>query len=117
MKTGFYPNIDKSRLIQQDYIGRRSAHSRGSTVDVTLVELATGEDADMGGPFDYFGSLSHWDYSGTTEEQRARRQLLRQVMERCGFHPLNSEWWHFRLIDEPYPDTWFCFPVRRDVIS
>ncbi|MGM9736324.1 MAG: M15 family metallopeptidase [Candidatus Cryptobacteroides sp.] len=112
MKESFYPDVDKSLLFQLGYIAEYSGHSRGSTVDLTLVEISTGKEVDMGGPFDWFGELSHPDYQGITEIQKANRMILRDAMLRQGFKPLDSEWWHFTLADEPYTDTYFDFPVR-----
>lgn len=118
MKGIFYPEVDKARLFDEGYVASRSSHTRGSTVDLTLVCEATGREADMGGPFDFFGELSHPDYAGTlTPGQRAVRRLLADVMEGAGFLPISSEWWHFTLADEPYPDTYFTFPVRADVVG
>ena len=111
MKACFYPDLDKKDLIPGNYIARHSGHSRGSTVDLTLFDTCTQKDLDMGGPFDFFGELSHPDYRGITEAQYANRMLLRGAMLRHGFLPLESEWWHFTLADEPYPDTYFSFPV------
>ena len=112
MRRPFYPEVDKSRLFDEGYIFARSGHSRGSTVDLTLVHADSGREVDMGGTFDWFGELSHPDYSGITPQQRANRDLLRQAMLSHGFDPLDSEWWHFTLHGEPYPDTYFDFPVR-----
>ncbi len=113
MKEFFYPELDKNILIPQGYIAERSSHSRGSTVDVTLFDMKEGRDADMGGPFDYFGQRSHPDCRDITEAQFSSRMLLRDVMMRHGFVPLETEWWHFTLANEPYPDTYFDFPLRR----
>lgn len=112
MKPYFYPELDKSVLFDQGYICARSGHSRGSTIDLTLFDMGTGQEVDMGGRFDYFGQLSHPDYEGVTPEQMANRLLLREAMIRHGFNPLAEEWWHFTLKDEPYPDTYFDFPIR-----
>ena len=112
MKRWFYPNVDKSELYALNFLGHRSSHSRGSAVDLTLVEMATGREADLGGPFDFFGPRSRYSWPGLTAQQAVNRALLRNLMTRCGFAPLESEWWHFRLIDEPFPDTWFDFVVR-----
>lgn len=112
MKSYFYPELDKSVLFDQGYICARSGHSRGSTIDLTLFDMGTGQEVDMGGRFDYFGQLSHPDYEGVTPEQMANRLLLREAMIRHGFNPLAEEWWHFTLKDEPYPDTYFDFPIR-----
>ena len=112
MKAYFYPDLDKRDLIPGGYIARRSGHSRGSTVDLTLFDMRAQKELDMGGPFDFFGELSHPGWSGVTEQQYAARMLLRNAMLRRGFGPLESEWWHFTLENEPYPDTYFTFPVR-----
>ena len=112
MKAYFYPNLDKSVLFAQGYIAEKSGHSRGSTVDLTLFDTRTGKEVDMGGTFDWFGEESHPDYRGVTEAQLANRMLLREIMLAHGFKPLVEEWWHFTLGDEPYPDTYFDFPVR-----
>lgn len=117
MKTYFYPSIEKSALIPQGYIAEHSGHSRGGTVDLTLFDMRTQKEADMGGPFDFFGELSHPDYRGVAPEQFAHRMLLREAMLRRGFRPLAEEWWHFTLEKEPWPDTYFTFPVRGDVVS
>lgn len=112
MKAVFYPEVDKADLFERGFIARRSGHSRGSTVDLTLFDERAGTPLDMGGPFDFFGELSHPDYAGVTPQQHANRMLLREAMLNRGFKPLSTEWWHFALIDEPYPDTYFDFPVR-----
>ena len=117
MKAYFYPELEKDQLFPQGYIAEHSGHSRGSTVDLTLFDMTTEKEADMGGTFDYFGELSHPDYKGITEEQYANRMLLREVMLAHGFKPLEEEWWHFTLKDEPYPDTYFTFPVSADSVA
>ncbi len=111
MKPFFYPDLEKQELFNKGYIARQSSHSRGSTVDLTLLEMQTGKEVDMGSPFDMFSEVSHPDYKGITEEQYENRMMLRQVMVRNGFLPIDCEWWHFTLADEPYPDTYFEFPV------
>ena len=111
MKRYFYPNVDKSRLFELEYIMEKSGHTRGSTVDLTLFDMVKEKDVDMGGPFDWFGQESHPDYTGVTPEQFANRMILRDAMLRHGFKPLGSEWWHFTLKNEPFPDTYFTFPV------
>ena len=114
MKPYFYPDLDKSVLFEELYIMEKSGHTRGSTVDLTLFDMATEKEVDMGGTFDWFGIESHPDYTATlTPEQYANRMLLRDAMVRHGFKTLDSEWWHFTLRDEPYPDTYFTFPVRQ----
>ena len=112
MKAVFYPDVDKADLFEKGFIARRSGHSRGSTVDLTLLDEATGKLLDMGGPFDFFGELSHPDYAGVTAQQHENRMLLQSAMLKRGFKPLSTEWWHFTLVDEPYPKTFFDFPVR-----
>ena len=114
MKEYFYPELDKADLFPQGYIAERSGHSRGSTVDLTLFDMKTEKEVDMGGTFDYFGELSHPDYKNITKKQYANRMLLRKAMVNHGFKPLPEEWWHFTLKDEPYPDTYFTFPVNSD---
>ena len=116
MKEYFYPELDKDVLFPQGYIAEHSGHSRGSTVDLTLFDMKTEKEVDMGGTFDYFGELSHPDYQDITEEQYANRMLLRDAMTGHGFKPLPEEWWHFTLEDEPYPDTYFTFPVNSDSV-
>ena len=111
MKKYFYPDLEKDVLFPLGYIAEHSGHSRGSTVDLTLFDMATEKEADMGGTFDYFGELSHPDYTEITQEQYENRMLLREAMLAHGFKPLAEEWWHFTLKDEPYPDTYFTFPV------
>ena len=117
MKEYFYPELDKKVLFPQGYIAEHSGHSRGSTVDLTLFDMKLEKEVDMGGTFDYFGELSHPDYTGITEEQYANRMLLREAMLGHGFKPLAEEWWHFTLKDEPYPDTYFTFPVNSDSLQ
>ena len=117
MKPFFYPDLDKGAIIRKGYVAKRSGHSRGSTVDVTLFDMAAGRDADMGGSFDLFGERSHFGFAGLTPEQRSNRALLRDVMTRFGFRPYDREWWHFRLADEPYPDTYFTFPVAAALLA
>ena len=112
MKRYFYPKISKDRIIPEGYVATKSGHSRGSTVDLTLFDMKTGKEVDMGGTFDYFGELSHPDYKKITKTQYKNRMILREVMIKHGFKPLEEEWWHFTLKDEPYPDTYFTFPVR-----
>lgn len=112
MKPYFYPDVDKSDMFRAGYIAERSSHSRGSTVDLTLVDMLTGRDLDMGSGFDFFGSLSHAARTqGLTEAQVKNRMLLRNAMEENGFRVLPEEWWHFTLENEPYPDTYFDFPI------
>ena len=113
MKEYFYPNLEKDQLFPLGYIDAHSGHSRGSTVDLTLFDMKTEKEVDMGGTFDWFGELSHPDYTDITQEQYDNRMILREAMLRHGFRPLPVEWWHFTLDKEPYPDTFFTFPVCR----
>ena len=116
MKPYFYPDLQKQELFERGYIASQSSHSRGSTVDLTLLDMKTGKEADMGGPFDLFSEVSHPDHTGITEEQYKNRMLLRHAMQRGGFLPIDCEWWHFTLADEPYPDTYFEFPVASEYL-
>ena len=114
MKTYFYPNLEKNVLFPQEYICEKSGHTRGSTLDLTLFVMATEKELDMGGTFDWFGPESHPDYTeGITKQQFQNRMILRDAMMRHGFKPFNTEWWHFTLKDEPFPDTYFTFPVKQ----
>lgn len=117
MKQYFYPDLDKTDLFEKGYVATKSSHSRGSTVDLTLFDMKTGKEVDMGGPFDYFGEISHPDYQGITKEQYENRMLLQKAMVRNGFQPYECEWWHFTLKDEPYPDTYFEFPVSSQYLK
>lgn len=113
MKAEFYPKIDKPDLLEQGYIARRSSHTRGSTVDLTIVPGDPDVPAlDMGSHFDYFGPESWADYTGLSAQQQANRLMLRRLMVQSGFVPFSMEWWHFTLEEEPFPDTWFDFPVQ-----
>ena len=130
MKPYFYPDLEKNVLIPQVYIADKSGHTRGSTIDLTLFDMKTEKEVDMGGTFDWFGPESHPDYCGNPEtgeftgekvkssrtitpEQFANRMILRKAMTNHGFQPEPTEWWHFRLKNEPFPDTYFTFPVKR----
>lgn len=132
MKDYFYPDLDKKVLFEQEYIYERSGHTRGSTIDLTLFDMKTEKELDMGGTFDWFGPESHPDFCGNPEtgkytgdnskspqgrsitaQQFANRMILRNAMLRHGFKPLDTEWWHFTLKDEPFPDTYFTFPVKK----
>ena len=116
MKPYFYPDLEKQALFAEGYIASRSSHSRGSTVDLTLLDMKTGREVDMGSPFDHFGEISHPDYRGITDEQYENRMLLQRAMVRGGFVPYECEWWHFTMADEPYPDTYFSFPVAVESV-
>jgi D-alanyl-D-alanine dipeptidase len=111
-KAEFYPNVDKSRLFELGYIAERSGHSRGSTMDLTIVDLATRAEIDMGTPFDLFDARSWPTDQTVSPEAQANRLALQQMMVTHGFRPLREEWWHFTLQNEPHPETYFDFPVR-----
>lgn len=110
-KAEFYPDVDKERLIPDGYIAEKSGHSRGSTVDVTLVRLPLRRPVDMGTPFDFFDPLSHTDNPRITGAARANRQLLGRTLAAQGFVNLPEEWWHFTFKPEAFPDSAFDFPV------
>lgn len=125
MKSYFYPEVPRDSLFELGYIARRSGHTRGSTVDLTLFDMATEKEVDMGGTFDWFGLESHPDFGGNPEtgqyigngritaEQFHNRMILREAMLRHGFKAIDEEWWHFTLKNEPFPDTYFTFPVKQ----
>ena len=117
MKPYFYPDLEKQELFAKGYIASQSSHSRGSTVDLTLLDMSTGKEVDMGSPFDMFSEVSHPGYRGITEQQYDNRMILQQVMVRNGFSPIDCEWWHFTLNDEPFPDTYFDFPVSAGYLK
>lgn len=116
MKPYFYPDLEKQELFIKGYIAKQSSHSRGSTVDLTLLDMKSGKELDMGSPFDLFGPISHPDYKGITDEQYENRMILQNVMIRNGFKAIDCEWWHFTLDAEPYPDTYFEFPVSSAIL-
>ena len=111
MKPFFYPDLEKQELFSKGYVASKSSHSRGSTIDLTLLDMETGKEVDMGSPFDLFSEISHPDNKNVTEEQYENRMILQNAMTRNGFVPFDCEWWHFTLADEPYKDTYFEFPV------
>lgn len=112
MKSQYYPKVDKQHLFRDGYIASKSGHSRGSTLDLTLIDGNTGVELDMGTPFDYFGEASAIDYSELQPAQLKNRQILQQVMQKHGFRAYPKEWWHFTLRNEPFPETYFDFPVE-----
>ena len=116
MKPYFYPDLEKQELFAKGYIAKQSSHSRGSTVDLTLLDMKTGKELDMGSPFDLFSEISHPDCTEITEEQYENRMVLQRAMVRNGFIPFACEWWHFTLEDEPYPNTYFEFPVSSSYL-
>ncbi len=112
MKDLFYPNIDKKNLFKEGYIASRSGHSRGSTVDLTIIDINNKKELDMGTVYDFFGIESSYGFTGLTPEQRSNRLLLNSIMNKFGFKALETEWWHFTLENEPFPDTYFNFNVE-----
>lgn len=113
IKSIFYPNIEKEAIFKEQYLIEKSGHSRGSTIDCTLFDDKKGCDLDMGSPFDLFDQKSHPLYTDfLNETQINNRFLLRDIMTSHGFIPLESEWWHFTLKDEPYPFRYFDFDIK-----
>ena len=126
MKEYFYPELAKSEIIPREYVAEKSGHTRGSTVDLTLFDMKLEKEVDMGCTFDYFGVASHPDkhpgqeigaYKPISEQQYKNRIILREAMLRHGFKPYDYEWWHFTLKDEPFPDTYFNFPVATESVT
>ena len=125
MKPYFYPDVPRDKLFELGYIAKKSGHTRGSTVDLTLFDMKTEKEVDMGGTFDWFGRESHSDFGGNpktgkykanddiTAEQFHNRMILREAMLRRGFKAIDEEWWHFTLKNEPFPNTYFTFPVKN----
>jgi len=111
MKSQYYPNVNKADFFKLGYVAEKSGHTRGSTVDLTIINLKTQQEIDMGTHFDFMDPLSHPDNQMITKAQYQNRQLLQQLMVKHGFKPLDTEWWHFTLINEPYPETYFNFIV------
>lgn len=121
MKPYFYPELQKSVIVPRGYVAEHSGHTHGSTIDLTLFDMKLEKEVDMGATYDYFGVASHPDvqpgqkignYKPINKQQYDNRIILRKAMLRHGFKPLDCEWWHFTLKNEPYPDTYFNFPVR-----
>ncbi len=110
-KPVHYPNVEKVQMFDEGYIARKSGHTRGSTVDLSIVDMKTHQEMDMGSIFDFMDPRSWPDCPDITELQRKNRHILRDVMLQCGFRPYEKEWWHFTLKDEPYPTTYFDFLI------
>ena len=111
-KQEFYPTVEKRFLFRDGYIATQSGHSRGSTIDLTIIDGNTSKPLDMGSPYDFFGEPSWVEYQNISEKQKQNRQLLQNVMQKNGFRNYPQEWWHFTLIGEPFPDTYFDFVVE-----
>ena len=112
MKKKYYPQVPKSQLFKRGYIASKSGHSRGSTVDLTIINIKTGKELDMGSPFDFFGIKSHSLDKKITKDQQKNRMQLRTVMMQNNFRPYKNEWWHFTLRHEPFPATFYNFPIE-----
>jgi D-alanyl-D-alanine dipeptidase len=108
----FFPKVTREEIINYGYVAKKSEHNRGSALDMTLISLDDGKELDMGSICGLFDEISHLRYSNLTSQQRANRMLLYQVMCNNGFKSFETEWWHFRLSDEPFPDQYFDFDVR-----
>lgn len=111
-KAEFYPGLNKKNLFKLGFIATKSGHSRGSTVDLTMIDLKDHKEIDMGGTFDFFGAVSHHNYTNLTAKQKENRKLLRTTMAKFGFKSYDKEWWHYTLQDEPYQKTYFDFIVK-----
>ena len=126
MKQYFYPELDKAVLVPQDYIAEKSGHTRGSTIDLTIFDMQLEKEVDMGCTYDYFGVASHPDvlpgqeigaYKPINQQQYDNRMILQKAMMANGFKPYDCEWWHFTLANEPFPDTYFTFPIARSSLN
>lgn len=112
LKEKYYPKYSRNELFKEGYLSERSSHSRGCTVDLTLVDKKTGKDLEMGSRFDYFDSVSNTDSPLINSIQRKNRQLLKSLMEEHGFKNYIQEWWHFTYRPEPFPDQYFDFDIN-----
>lgn len=112
MKQQYYPSVNKRHLFKLGYIASKSGHSRGSSVDLTIIDFKTKKELDMGSPYDFFGIASHTTYTNLTQKQKDNRWLLQSTMSKHGFRPYKNEWWHFTLRNEPFPKTYFDFPIK-----
>lgn len=111
-KQTYYPEINKASVFQLGYVAKKSGHTRGSTIDLTIINIKTKEALDMGSPWDFFGAISHHGSSLVNGTQTANRNKLRNLMLQHGFKLYANEWWHYTLKNEPYPDTYFDFDVE-----
>jgi zinc D-Ala-D-Ala dipeptidase len=112
MKQYYYPDVKKLDLFRRGFIASKSGHTRGSTVDLSIVDLKTNKELDMGSSYDFFGEASHPFFKNITPNQKKNRMLLRNIMIKNGFIPYDNEWWHFTLKEEPYPTTYFNFTIE-----
>lgn len=111
-KSKYYPEVRKADVFKLGYVASRSGHSRGSTVDLTIIDLETGEELDMGSGWDFFGPISWHAATNITSKQKANRLKLKNVMSKYGFKAYSKEWWHYTLRDEPFPNRYFDFNVE-----
>lgn len=111
-KADYYPHVKKNQLFEEGYIAAKSGHSKGSTIDVVLVDGATNQPLDMGTPYDFFGKASWVNYKELSPKQKANRQLLQDIMLKYNFKNYPREWWHFTLKQEPFPNTYFNFDIN-----
>jgi D-alanyl-D-alanine dipeptidase len=116
-KRRHYPNIDRTAMFAEGYVAAKSGHSRGSTVDLTLFKLEAGDLAPMGGGHDLMDPISHHGARGISQLEARNRRYLCSIMEECGFRSYECEWWHYTLKDEPYPDTYFDFPITGSALE
>ena len=116
MKPYFYHNLTKAQVFAGGYISTKSGHSKGSTLDMTLLHKINGTDVDFGCGFDFFGERAHFNYTGVTDEQKDNRKMLNRIMTENGFDAVPEEWWHFTLKNQPFPNTYFNFPVNSTII-
>ncbi|CQR55628.1 M15 family metallopeptidase [Paenibacillus riograndensis] len=112
MKQQYYPKLDKRNLFKLGFIAKKSGHTRGGTIDLTLAYAKTGNLVDMGSPYDFFGEISYYNTSLISTTQHANRKILKDAMVKHGFKPYSKEWWHFTLIKEPFPSQYFNFDVE-----
>lgn len=112
MKQYYYPDVKKLDLFRRGFIASKSGHTRGSTVDLSIVDVKTNKELDMGSSYDFFGEASHPFFKNITPNQKKNRMLLRNIMIKNGFIPYDNEWWHFTLKEEPYPTTYFNFTIE-----
>ena len=117
MKKYFYPDLEKKDIIPKDYVASKSGHSKGSTIDLTLFDMNKGKEIDMGSTFDFFGEISHPDYLNITNEQKKNRKFLIDSMKQFDFEVIDTEWWHFYLKNQPFPNTYFDFEVSRESLN
>lgn len=111
-KSKYYPEINKDSVFSYGYVAKQSSHTRGSTVDLTIINLESKKELDMGSPWDFFGAISNHDSPLVTPEQTARRNKLRDLMKKHGFKEYAQEWWHYTLANEPFPDIYFDWDIE-----